>query len=222
MNPVDVSLDDLAQRCAEETSKYVRQIENDSRYCFELFRRALVERIPDALARIYEIYQPLLLGWVRRHKQFPLTDETAEYFGTLAFRNFYFAIGGARFSHFDNLAKVLAYLKSCVFTAVAQYARDKKPGDLLPPDIDVPVRYNPTAGVEADELWQYICSLLPDAHDRLLARCVFILDMKPREIVSQYPDIWLEERKVTVAMQRIRRTLHRDRRLRSWFEADSD
>jgi hypothetical protein len=46
-----LSLDDLTQRCASETEKFNRRDPSDSRFCFELLRRALADGIADAFTR---------------------------------------------------------------------------------------------------------------------------------------------------------------------------
>jgi hypothetical protein len=87
-----------------------------------------------------------------------------------------------------------------------------------------PLAETPDLGTraEAAELWAYICDLLPDERDRLLARYAFVLDLKPRQIVELYPARWAGEREVTVALYRIRRLLRADAELRQRMGLDSE
>jgi hypothetical protein len=64
--------------------------------------------------------------------------------------------------------------------------------------------------VDASDLWEHIRHLLPDERDRILARCTFVLGMKPRQIRALYADRWSTEREVSVALYRIRHTLRSD------------
>lgn len=209
-------IDELANLCAGETTKYIRREASDPQYCFELLRRALADAASEALTQVYKIYEPLVLSWVHKHERFPQTGEEANYFANMALRNCYFALRGAKFANFQFLPQVLGYLKRCVHSAIEQYLRDQKP---LP---DMPLEQVEHMGetsqqesdLEARELWSYILQLLPQPEDQLLARLAFVLDMKPAEIVKLHPSIWQQERQVSVALQRIRRTLRRNDSLR--------
>ncbi len=208
----DLPTADLAQRCAEETDHYTRQRPNDSQFCFELLRRACAAADADAFTMVYQIYERLAISWVHRHTRFPLTGESAEFFAGDAFRTFYFALSGPKFERFPTLAAALSYLRLCVHTAIAQYLRDHERLQTVPVTADTDFAEMPDLGarVDADELWDAICRLLPDERDRLLARCAFVLQLKPREICAAYRMHWSSARDVTVALYRIRRLLCAD------------
>src|SRR6185503_16026469 len=121
------SLDDLAQRCASETEKFNRRQPSDARFCFELLRRALADGLSDAFTRVYQIYERQVAIWVHSHSGFARTGESADYFVSAAWSTFYFALRGPKFAGFPALPQVLAYLKLCVHTAIAQYLRDQQP-----------------------------------------------------------------------------------------------
>jgi hypothetical protein len=210
-----LSNEDLAQRCAEETEKFNSRQENNPEFCFELMRRALADESDEAFTRIYQIYERQVLNWVYSHNRFAQTGESADFFASSAIRTFYFALRGEKFGRFPSLPQVLSYLKMCVHTAIAQYLRDQQPTALTPLDNvhEISQSANLEGGIDVAELWVYICRLLPDERDRLLARCVFLLDLKPRQIVTEYPHQWRNEREVSVALYRIRRVLRGDTEL---------
>ena len=213
MNAISaLSTAELAQRCTEETEKFFRQVANDPQFCFELMRRALAEQVADAFTYVYQIYEPHVINWVHRHNRFALTGESAEFFAGAAFRAFYFGLRGPKFERFESLGAVLSYLKACVHTAIAQYLRDEERGHQVPLDETNEPPQVPDLGsrVEAAELWAHICRLLPDERDQLLARCAFVLGLKPREICAAYRSQWSSERDVSVALYRIRRILRSD------------
>ncbi len=215
-----LSLDHLTQRCAEETHKFHHDQTSDPQFCFELFRRALAEETPDALWRVYEIYERQLYRWVQDVRGFDRISEGPDYFVMDAFSKFYFALRGPRFDGFSELPKLLAYLKMCAHTTVAQYLRDEA-GNLGVKSIeDDDVRQasfdpDPTADLMQGEIWACLCELLPEARDQLLARCRFSLEMKPAQIVAQYPQVWRTEREVSTALYRIRQRLRSDPDLRT-------
>ena len=215
-----LALDDLAQRCAAETAKFSRREPNDHQFCLELFRRALAEGLSDAFTRVYQIYERQILTWVYSHSGFARTGESADYFASAAWSTFFFALRGPKFAGFPSLPQVLAYLKLCVHSAIAQYLRDQQPAAVTPLDDAPDVADSPdlSTRVAADELWRQIERLLTDASDRLLARCVFVEDMKPRQIVKAYPTRWKDERDVSVELYRIRRLLRNDPDLRRMID----
>jgi hypothetical protein len=211
-----LSLDDLAQRCASETEKFNRRQGSDSQFCFELLRRALAEGLSDAFTRIYQIYERQVAIWVHSHSGFARTGESADYFVSAAWSTFYFALRGPKFAGFPALPQVLAYLKLCVHTAIAQYLRDQQPAPTTALEDAPDVAHTPDLGlrITAGEVWKQIERLLPDQADRLLARCAFVEDLKPRQIVTVYPAQWKDEREVSVELYRIRRLLRSDSDLR--------
>lgn len=218
MNPASLSHDDLSRHCAEDTARFFRHQVRDTDHCLELLRRALSEGINEAFTRAYQLYQPQVLRWVYQHNRFGETGESAEYFANQALTNFYFALRGEKFGQFETLAQVLTYLKLCVHSCIAQYLRRELSLHLVSLDDDrlFTTDADITAGMEAAELWTYICDLLPDDDDRLLARCVFVQALKPAQIARGYPDRWTTPREVSVALQRIRRHLRKDPLLRRY------
>jgi hypothetical protein len=211
-----IPLDDLTQRCVEETEKFNRRQPNDPQFCFELLRRALAEGISEAFTHVYRVYERQALRWVYSHSRFEQTGESADFFARSALSNFYFALRGAKFERFAELPQVLAYLKLCVHTAIIQYLRDQQPSIIIPLDDVGEAAYTPDLATRADaaELWAHIERLVSDERDRLLARCIFILDLKPRQIVAAYPAHWRDEREVSVNLFRLRRKLRSDAELR--------
>lgn len=214
-----LSIDELAQRCAEETSKFTHQQLSDPQFCFELFRRALRYEVSEAFTRVYQIFEPQVLSWVHRHTRFSHTGENASYFANAAMSSFYFAVRGTRFEQFALLSQLLAYLKMCVHTSIAQYVRDQEAVALVELDETIPAdgaAATPPPDTGAGDLWAHILRLLPDETDRLLAQCVFVQALKPAQIRALYPERWASEREISVALQRIRRTLRRDAALQEW------
>lgn len=212
MQAEDLAVDALARRCAEETDRFHSRASTDPAYCFELFRRALADGSLEALVHIYQGYEPQVCAWAYRHRGFAQARESADFFAHAALSAFYFALRGPKFRQFSTLPQVLSYLKLCVHTAIVQHLRDYIDAATIPLQsasdvVDLP---HLDAGVEAAELWTYICHLLPDERDRLLARCAFVQDFKPRQIVQAYPSYWTHEREVSVALYRIRRLLRND------------
>lgn len=219
MNLAQLALDDLAARCAQETQRFMRQQSNDTRFCFELLRRALFEGAADAFTRVYQVYEPQVRRWVYNHSRFEQTDENAEYFVSQAMASFYFALRGPKFQQFTLLSQVLAYLKLCVHTAIAQHLRDRQRITTTSLAAAVTVEQaqdDLSADIDSASLWLMICRILLDESDRLLAHSVFVLELKPAEIAARYPAIWATPREVSLALYRIRHALRASSELSQW------
>lgn len=215
----NLSIDDLAHLCASETEKFSRRLPSDAQFCFELLRRALADGVGEAFTRVYQIYDRQVRIWVHSHTRFAQTGESAEYFVSIAWSTFYFALRGNKFASFPSLPQVLAYLKVCVHTAIMLYLRSQHAVVTLSLDQQANLlsALPESAPLDLTRLAQRIAQLLPSPQDRLLAHCVFAEDLKPRQIVALYPEQWKSEREVTVDLYRVRRILRNDVELRRIF-----
>src|SRR5690242_8366730 len=74
-----MAVEDLAQKCAQETNLFFNHHDCDSSYGFELFRRAVLNKDERALEVVIAQYQPLVARWVNRwmdqHSGLPLINE---------------------------------------------------------------------------------------------------------------------------------------------------
>lgn len=215
MLPASLPLNDLAQRCAEQTEQFARRQASDPQFCFELLRRALADSLAEAFTAVCRIYQPQVTRWVYRHSGFLRTSESADYFANAALTQLYFGLRGPKFDRMPSLAAVLAYLKACVHTTIAQYLRDQLKTEWVElSDEAVAPSSDLSQGVEAGELWAHLCRVLPNPRDQRLAHAAFVLGLKPSEIVVAYPGIWRGERDISIDLYRIRRRLRQDPDLR--------
>jgi DNA-directed RNA polymerase specialized sigma24 family protein len=216
-----LATDELAERCADETGKFTRHEDNDPQFCFELLSRALLNDLSEAFTHIYRIYEPMVRRWIYNYSRFIQSGEDVEYFANAAMSKFYFALRGEKFERFDSLEKVLLYLKRCIHTEIAQHIRGQRA--IIVPLLDEDRTPAPKAEPDfsAQELWVLINRLLADEKDRMLARCLFIEDMKPAQVFATHPDQWDSPREVSVARQRITRILRRDEGLCRWAGIDA-
>jgi len=210
--------EELVIGCYEETARFYVTNQSNSPSCYELFRRALDDLEEKALAAIYRIYERQVLNWITKHPIFWLTNCSPEDYASVAFSRFYFALKGKIAAGFPSVDRILNYLKSCVHTAIYQeYRKQRKSVEEIPIDQhDVPAAatHRPC---EIDDLWTYLCTLIPNEVDQILMRCAFVEQLKPRVIAAEYPNHWPSSRDVSIALYRIRRILRADPILRNWF-----
>lgn len=192
-----MDLGSLARRALAESRRFYRHEEYDSRYAYELFRRAMVERDEAAWGHIFEQYAPLVEHWVRRTGAFAVSGESSDFFVSAAFTRFWQAIPASRFSAFPSLASLLNYLRRCATCVVIDSARARSYADLLPEEC---VNWNTqrlgyadeeaTERVSREEFWELVDGLLTSPAERLVIRCSFLLGMKPGDIYARYSDIF--------------------------------
>jgi hypothetical protein len=202
----------LALGCKQETGKFFKNLANDARYCFELWCRACRDHLEGALEYIFKIYVPILYSRARQHPAFYQSCQDANSFAHTALANFYHAVNGTPFlEKFQTLPQVMGYLYTCLHTELL--------GDIRRTEHETPLEDDPQMPSEeifsdSQEVWAQLCRVLPDPKDQRLAYLRFVLEMKPAEIVKQYPALWETQREVTIALYRIRRLLRRDLYLR--------
>ena len=127
MGLAGLAINELAQRCAENTERFRKRQSHDLSFCYELLRRALLEERSEAFTHVYRIYETQVRRWVYRHDRFSQTGESAEYFASLALAASISQCVAANSSDFAHLSQLLSYLKACVHTAIVGYLRDKLP-----------------------------------------------------------------------------------------------
>jgi DNA-directed RNA polymerase specialized sigma24 family protein len=227
VEPREMKLDQLAERCEDETELFFHpnpQRTVDPRYCFEIFRRALEGRDQLAWEAIYRQYCPLVAGWVARHPELAQSNGEIQEFVNGTFQRMWAAIPPAKFGRFGTLSSILAYLKMCVHSAIVEEAR--KAGalrravalDALPPEvepvrhegIDSPVDRLAFAGELRETLWNVVNARLRDDKERLVVHCLFELDLRPKNIVDRYPEMFRDAREVYTIRQVVLERLARD------------
>ena len=98
--------DDLASRCAQESSKQLN-MSRDDRFCFELLRRAFGMEDHYALGHTLNIYKDV---WSRRwvHDTYLFENQfvTMDDFKSIAFYQVYDRLKGGGFDSFPSLSPV--------------------------------------------------------------------------------------------------------------------
>lgn len=209
----------LTHRCSQETESFFKRRPYDPTYCYELFRRALLERNQRAYDCLYTQYQSLVAGWVERHPSFPGAGEEVQYFVNRAFEKMWHALTAEKFGHFADLKALLSYLKLCTHSAIIDHARarqhallDEEPGDAVLAD------YAASGDVEGEtiersqqqEFWRQINLRLADEREQAVVFGSFVLAMKPAELQLRYPHLFGDVREVYRIKQNVLDRLRRD------------
>ncbi len=212
----EISTADLLQKCQRQSQDAAHEP-----FCLELFRRAIVYRCGEAWYGIYIHYYPLVRYWLalRGIADADLQDDLVQD-TFMAFWNCYTT---EKLQAATGLASVLAYLKSCAFTSVAQWQRrDKLITEPLPDDewgfagnaLEVDVEKNTAAHVLSTRLKHHCV----DRRDQLVALWVLIEGIKPAVLAQQYPEEFPEVQEVYRVKRNLLDRLQRDVELRTICE----
>ncbi len=216
----------ISDRCAQETALFFQHRNYDPRYCYELFRRAIVEHNQHAWTAIYTQYRLLVTGWIQRHPAFDASGEEADYFANRAFEKMWVSVAPDRFGSFSDLKSLLRYLQMCAHSVLVDHSRAS---GLETADIDdeglageIKVQ-GPTTEEQAidrvnrEELWYWLRERLHDEKERQVIYGSFMLALKPRELYEQFPDTFADVGEVYRIKQNIIARLRRDPELNQFL-----
>jgi hypothetical protein len=221
-----LTLAGVAHRCTQETERFFHQHSYDPRYCFELFRRAILNREQRAWELVYAQYRPLVTGWVERHPAFPSSGEEAQYFVNRAFEKMWAALTREKFDYFADLKSILRYLQMCVHSAIVDFMRLKEQETLLHDDqrletrreaLESVVEQHVLTHLKREELWHCLNGRLKDDKERRVIYGIFFLALKPRELYAQFPETFRNVGEIYRVKENLIARLRRDDELREFL-----
>src|SRR5690348_13302436 len=119
--PDRLSIEALCRRCREETARYRRGQSYDDRFCFDVFRRAVVERDDACWEQLNAIYREQVAAWCRRAGASQPTD--VEELAVLAWEKFWASFTPQKLAASNGSAGVLRYLQMCAHSVVVDAHR---------------------------------------------------------------------------------------------------
>lgn len=230
VTPVDIeklSLSSISHRCAQESDHFFNRREHDPRFCYELFRRAFLDRNELAWERIYAQYERLVGRWITRHPNFPTSGEEVHFFVIEAYTKMWSSITPQKFDTFDDLKSLLRYLQLCVHSVIIDFVRHKE--FKINIDTEEEVKRQPDSGsstledhvinkLTAQELYKWLLEQLQDEREKCVVYCMFVMNMKPSEVAEQYPDIFADVREVYRVKENLLARLRRNDELNQFFD----
>jgi DNA-directed RNA polymerase specialized sigma24 family protein len=210
---------DLARRCAQEQDRFRHGKKRDPWPCYELFRRALVQRDQDAWEAIYQQFELLVQGWLG-HSDDGLVNAS--------FERLWKAIDPTKFEQFPTLGNILAYLKRCSHS-VAIEARRKVSQQRAHEVTLEALQRGPAAaykdeaeaileGIRTSQVFELASKRLTGEDERHVFRASFEWGMKPGEIHARWPHRFESTRQVYRIKENILRRLRRDLDLRALWD----
>ncbi len=227
-NVGEMNLSGLRHRCTQESENFFHRQNYDPRYCFELFRRAILQKNERAWESVYQQYQPLVISWVERHPIATALDEEVQYFVNRAFEKMWVVMTPEKFLEFDNLKSVLRYLQMCVHSCIVDHMRAKDRAILLedeemdPTSVDITehetLEERAAAQADAVILWDWLAERLKNEQERVVVYGSFVLAMKPREIFEEYTGIFHDIKEIYMTKENVITRLQRDPNLAQLFK----
>lgn len=227
IKPRHMAMAELAEHCAHETKLYFQHLSHDSRYCFELFRRAIREQDQSAWAIICLQYQPLVAGWVRQHSRFESSGEEVQYFVNGALGKIAITLTPDKFSGFSDLGSLLRYLKMCVHSVIVDYFRFVEQERLYALEsasqeraLDSSPEEQATNQADRQILWDLIQIRLQDEKERSVIYGSFVLALKPQELYDWFRNLFGDVDEIYRIKQNVLFRLRRDRELQKYLGED--
>jgi RNA polymerase sigma factor (sigma-70 family) len=230
----ELPLEQLAEACRRETERFLRNAVFDDAFCFELFRRAVVERGEHAWVMVVAQYRRMVLAWVKRHPDLPSlgADEDADHWVDAVFVRFWSAVKPERFDQFEDTRRILAYLKMCTNSVIQDELRQRRLRlttvtiDPLSGSDDNSIAHtHPAVAIEArsddrllaQELHALIQSTLQDERERVVFRLAIVLGYTPREISRRHPDLFPTADSIYQTRRNILDRLRRNPEIRAYL-----
>ncbi len=230
IEPQALTLAGVAHRCARETELFFQRQAYDPEYCFELFRRAIVDRNERAWELVYTQYRPLVARWVERHLAFPTSGEEAQYFVNRAFERMWVALTPDKFSQFSDLKSLLRYLQMCAHSAILDQTRVAEQSAVggqadvasVESSGDGPsLEDQALARVCQQEFWEEINARLKDEKERRVVHASFVLALRPREIYDQHKGTFRDVKEIYRIKENVLARLGRDAELKRLLSEDT-
>lgn len=223
-----MSLEVLAQRCKQETERYFEQVVNDTRFCFELFRRAFQGKDDRAWKEILDNYKNTITGWVVRHYGFASSGLEVQDVINDVFKKILSTMTAEKFGRFTSLPALLGYLKLCVHSVIVDCTRATDYTKLIALDNALKVRSTEPSPeeqtVDASErkkFWELLRERLHDEKERLVVHGSFVLDLKPQELLEQFPKVFNSIDEIYRIKQNVLTRLRRDAEFRKFLGIDA-
>jgi hypothetical protein len=212
-------LSTLADLCTNELKRHRRREPADDRYCLEIFHRAIVQHIDQAWSALQQCFSEIVRIWIRSHpsNDIALLRDTEENYIAQTFSRFWYAVRDQGLE-FATLNSSLSYLHATLNGIIMDTMRVHFGSREIPlPEPGLP--QEPTAEESDDDhtLWESLQSLLPDERERRVTYLLYYCGLKPREIVSRFPEEFVDVKEVYRLNQNVIERLRRNRDRLRWL-----
>jgi RNA polymerase sigma factor (sigma-70 family) len=226
-----LSTSKLADRCRENNEKYRHDpSSSDSRYCFELLRRAIWQVDEEAWDHVYKIYSKQIETKIRSRLD-SASRETVEDLVQQTWARLYKNITPDTWQDFPDLPRLLSYMNRSAISVTIDHLRQlqrRREKIKLAEELDENSQNNePDTEVIQEllqkQLWRCIRQVCKDSDEKLLAELVWIYKLKPQAIAAEYPDKFDDAADVSRRKRNLKERLQRAPCMqRIWQEMPQD
>jgi DNA-directed RNA polymerase specialized sigma24 family protein len=223
-----LSSSSLCFSCGRETRLFFERRKHDPRFCFELFRRAALERDERAWECLYHQYQSLVGGWVERNSLFSSCDEERDYFVNRAFQKLWNALTPTKFPNFHDLKSILGYLQVCVHSVLVDHLRARERATLLEDEHGLEPAQLATEAespeqeairrTQAEALWSMLDGKLKNRKEQRVLYGSFVLGLKPADLFKSFPGEFQDVKEVYTLKENLLARLRRDQDLLNFLQ----
>ena len=216
----------LCERCRDETRRFRHGEPDGEGFCFEVVRRAIVERDEHCWSELTAIYHELVSGWCRRSGA---TEDELDAVVSAAWVKFWHGYTAEKLARANgSIAAALGYMKMCARSAVLDERRRRARVQMheapAPDDIHgrVAEAEPDVALLDSDAFWELIGQHLRDEREQLVVHLTYEIGLRPAEIYGLYRDRFADVGEVYKMTRNILDRLRRSRLLAGWLSPDAD
>ncbi len=214
-SPEHLTISELLQEAHQEIQVYLRKQPTVGACAFELFRRAIGQHDEQAWVCLYELCHVAVGSWVLRRLP-AVQREDLEPLVNEVFAKCSRSIGPERFKDFSSVGALLASLKCCTGSVLANHCRSQQARPREEPllSLDQEPVVEDFAGAIADQLaaqeaWAVVSREVQAQEERLIPAMVCVLGWSPAELQHHYllvfPSIEDMYRRKRNVLERLRR-----------------
>lgn len=210
---VTLDITDIIQACRQESQ---RSRDQETGFCFELFRRALDDRDEIAWTALKEQYEGLIRSWVYHAAALSIPSQTVEELVQDALTRFWRTLG-QQSSHleerFNHVGGLLNYLQRCAVASCLDWQRQQQRHSKFQEDFATTYQWVDSANpsvldhLEKKELLQriqmWIQQEVHDEQERLILYLSYEQNLKPDAIAQHHPEQFTTAQEVRRIKERI-------------------
>ncbi|GAC1373036.1 MAG: hypothetical protein NVS2B12_27170 [Ktedonobacteraceae bacterium] len=153
----------------------------------EFLRCAIIQGDPIARLKLEHHYTESMNEWLFSHPHYETVRQwtSDEDIVRLAFERFWQTVD-QQYIAYRALTQTARCLHASLNSIILELLRlSTDPDEEVGPELKV--------GQKSQDLWEIICTILPDAHQQRLAYLLYNCSLTPAEIIHMYPQEWNDE-----------------------------
>ncbi len=181
--------ENVIELCINELQSMRSWTSGNYRYTQEIMRRAIVEQTDEACSILEQCFNETVRNWIDNHpsSELALQRDTEENYIAQTFSRFWYASRSQKVE-FTTLTAVLSYLHVTVSGVIIDTLRFLVHAYEVPfPESAMTNELTVDESIEIEDLWEGLQKPLYDERERRIFYLLYACGLKPREIVTRWP-----------------------------------